>query len=117
VKSLARATCGEFWRCVFLGNLTAHKAVAVAVCDLGLVLGAISLYFTHQYVPLEHLVKGREGPDKSKLTRIWLFVIAITLHNFPEVWQSEWDSPARSAIQPYSKRSVSVYKNIPEIPQ
>lgn len=29
-------------------------------------------------------VKGQEGPSTSNLARIWLFVVAITLHNFPE---------------------------------
>jgi ZIP family zinc transporter len=27
---------------------------------------------------------GREGPSGGRLGRLWLFVIAITLHNFPE---------------------------------
>jgi ZIP family zinc transporter len=27
---------------------------------------------------------GREGPETEDLSRIWLFVIAITVHNFPE---------------------------------
>jgi ZIP family zinc transporter len=31
-----------------------------------------------------HRFAGREGLDTQKLRRIWLFVIAITLHNFPE---------------------------------
>lgn len=26
----------------------------------------------------------RQGPDPGRLRRIWLFIIAITLHNFPE---------------------------------
>jgi ZIP family zinc transporter len=30
------------------------------------------------------LREGREGPAGSRLSRVWLFVIAITLHNFPE---------------------------------
>ena len=37
-------------------------------------------------IGLDHIgeLAGREGPDRSALSRIWLFVIAITLHNFPE---------------------------------
>jgi ZIP family zinc transporter len=36
-------------------------------------------------VPHEHFIKGREGgPSGATLKRIWLFVLAITLHNFPE---------------------------------
>ena len=29
-------------------------------------------------------MKGREGTDSATLARIWLFVIAITIHNLPE---------------------------------
>ena len=38
----------------------------------------------HRHAPHEHFLLGREGPDASTLSRIWLFVIAIILHNFPE---------------------------------
>ncbi|MCG6860107.1 MAG: ZIP family metal transporter [Chromatiaceae bacterium] len=38
----------------------------------------------HRYTPHEHFHADREGPDTSKLARLWLFVIAITLHNFPQ---------------------------------
>jgi len=38
-----------------------------------------------KFAPHEHLIKGYEGPlPHSKLAKIWLFVIAITIHNFPE---------------------------------
>jgi len=35
-------------------------------------------------VPHEHFELGREGPEAAKVRRIWLFVLAITLHNVPE---------------------------------
>ena len=35
-------------------------------------------------MPHEHFQLGREGGEATELSRIWLFVIAITLHNFPE---------------------------------
>ncbi|MBL8268028.1 ZIP family metal transporter, partial [Steroidobacter sp.] len=38
----------------------------------------------HKRVPHEHFVMGREGPDSLRMQRLWLFIIAITLHNFPE---------------------------------
>jgi len=60
------------------------KVIAVVVVMIGLFLGAITLYFIHRYLPHEHFFTGREGPDTTRLKRIWLFVIAITLHNFPE---------------------------------
>jgi len=60
------------------------KRFAVAVVTGGFLLGAAALHLIHRYVPHEHFLSGREGPDTATLSRIWLFVIAITLHNFPE---------------------------------
>lgn len=57
---------------------------AVAVVIFGLLAGAFALAMIHRYVPHEHFVAGREGPEAEAVSRIWLFVIAITLHNFPE---------------------------------
>jgi ZIP family zinc transporter len=57
---------------------------AALVVSIGIMLGAVSLWVVNAYVPHEHFILGREGGDTSSLRRIWLFVIAITLHNFPE---------------------------------
>lgn len=35
-------------------------------------------------VPHEHFIKGAEGRSPERLKRVWLFVFAICLHNFPE---------------------------------
>jgi ZIP family zinc transporter len=57
---------------------------AVAIVILGLFMGAGVLHFFHTRTPHEHFFAGVEGPDAGALSRIWLFVAAITLHNFPE---------------------------------
>jgi zinc transporter, ZIP family len=57
---------------------------AALVVSAGIMLGALTLWLVNAYVPHEHFILGREGGDTSSLQRISLFVIAITLHNFPE---------------------------------
>jgi ZIP family zinc transporter len=61
-----------------------NDQLAVFVVIVGFLCGAAALFVMHRYVPHEHFFTGREGPETETLSRIWLFVIAITLHNFPE---------------------------------
>ena len=35
------------------------------------------------FVPHEHFIREHEGPN-SRQSKIWLFILAITIHNFPE---------------------------------
>ncbi|MDH5450187.1 MAG: ZIP family metal transporter [Candidatus Bathyarchaeota archaeon] len=53
------------------------------VAVFGLVLGAFVLHLIDRFIPHFHPALGKEGPP-SKLSGVWLFVIAITIHNFPE---------------------------------
>ena len=53
------------------------------VAVFGVVLGAFVLHLLDRFLPQFHPVFGTEGPP-SGLPRIWLFILAITIHNFPE---------------------------------
>ncbi len=55
----------------------------VYIVVFGMLLGAIFLDRIDKWLPHEHFFTGPEGPSSS-LKRIWLFIIAITIHNFPE---------------------------------
>lgn len=58
------------------------SGLTIAACVLG---GGAFLHLCNRYIPHEHFIKGQEGRVSAKrLKRIWLFVLAITLHNFPE---------------------------------
>lgn len=59
-------------------------ALAALVVMAAVMLGAITLSAVNRYVPHEHFVLGHQGIETQAVRRIWLFVIAITLHNFPE---------------------------------
>lgn len=63
-------------------GLEAGEAALVVVG--GMLMGAVILALIHWLTPHQHFFKGREGMDSKRLDGIWLFVIAITLHNFPE---------------------------------
>ena len=60
------------------------SAIAAFMMASGILIGSGTLWFVHNRFPHEHLFKGEEGPKADNLKRIWLFVAAITLHNFPE---------------------------------
>jgi ZIP family zinc transporter len=53
------------------------------VTVLGLIIGAFSLHLADRFTPHLHFISGPEGPS-TRLARVWLFILAITLHNFPE---------------------------------
>lgn len=57
---------------------------AGGIVAAGILVGAVVLLLIDRVLPHEHFVKGVEGGKARKLKRVWLFVIAICLHNFPE---------------------------------
>ncbi len=55
------------------------------ITSAGILAGAIFLDLTDKHAPHEHLLDKRiEGGATKSLKKIWLFIIAITIHNFPE---------------------------------
>ena len=55
--------------------------VAVIV---GIALGVIFLDRADSWIPHLHPARGTEGPETNRLRAVWLFILAITLHNMPE---------------------------------
>ena len=53
------------------------------ICSGGFLIGGLFLYYSEHLIPHQHFIKGTEGPSSS-LRRIWLFIFAISIHNFPE---------------------------------
>lgn len=50
----------------------------------GIALGALVLGLGDRLVPHKHFEKGAEGMQSKRIRGVWLFIIAITLHNMPE---------------------------------
>lgn len=57
---------------------------AVIITSLGILFGAFIIDMIDKYSPHEHLIDKRREGVSSSLSEIWLFIIAITIHNFPE---------------------------------
>lgn len=57
---------------------------AVIITSAGIVLGAFIIDMIDKFSPHEHLIDKRREGVSSSLSQIWLFIIAITIHNFPE---------------------------------
>lgn len=60
------------------------QAGAASIMVVGILLGGAFLHLANRFLPHEHFFKGREGTNPQNLKRSWLFITAITLHNFPE---------------------------------
>ncbi|WLH14643.1 ZIP family metal transporter [Pseudomonas hefeiensis] len=65
-------------------NIVGNQLLAAFVVVLGLGLGVALMIGLDRFVPHEHEVSGRRGPQSERINRVWLFVLAITLHNLPE---------------------------------
>lgn len=65
---------------------TGSPLAGAALIGVSLLIGAASILFIHRHAPHEHFIKPSDNPavDATRLRQAWLFVIAITLHNFPE---------------------------------
>lgn len=61
-----------------------NDAAPAAIVCLAILLGMGAVALMNEKLPHEHFKSGREGPEAASLRRVWLFVIAITIHNFPE---------------------------------
>jgi ZIP family zinc transporter len=51
---------------------------------IGIVLGALVLHLGDRWIPHLHPDRGPEGLPAQRIRAVWLFIIAITLHNAPE---------------------------------
>jgi ZIP family zinc transporter len=64
--------------------LYGEGVLPATIACAGLLLGVAAIAAINEYLPHEHFIAGREGPEAISLKKIWLFVIAITIHNVPE---------------------------------
>ena len=50
----------------------------------GILIGALAMDAGDHIIPHMHFITGKEGIKSKRIKAVWLFIIAITLHNMPE---------------------------------
>lgn len=60
------------------------KLAGAAVVVVGMGLGVLLMLGLDEFTPHEHEKNGPYGAGYERVSRIWLFVFAIALHNLPE---------------------------------
>lgn len=66
-------------------NLGLKKALSTFIVVFGILAGTVAIWLLNRLIPHEHFEMGHHGPETAKhLKKIWLFVITIAIHNFPE---------------------------------
>ena len=70
----------------YADELWHNKYFSVLAVLGGLFVGVMGIWAIERYSPHEHFVikKQYEAITKDKILKIWLFIIAITIHNMPE---------------------------------
>jgi len=62
------------------GSAAAGAGIVVG----GMALGVLLMLGLETFLPHQHPTTGAFGPDRARVGRIWLMVLAIGLHNLPE---------------------------------
>lgn len=65
-------------------EITGSEVLGGFTVVLGLGLGVLLMLGLDQFTPHEHVHGGPCGPANDRINRVWLFVLAIALHNLPE---------------------------------
>lgn len=61
-----------------------NDPMALMIVLIGLALGYMAIIAIHEKLPHDHLFKRADMEKGKRLSRVFLIVVAITLHNFPE---------------------------------
>ena len=65
-------------------SITGSALLGALTVVIGMALGVMLMLGMDEFTPHEHAHTGTYGPETQRLNRIWLFVLAIALHNLPE---------------------------------
>lgn len=60
------------------------KTAAVLLTATGIMLGGLFVLAINHLVPHQHFIAPNPDIHSARTSRIWMFVMAVTIHNFPE---------------------------------
>jgi ZIP family zinc transporter len=92
---------------------TGSTLESVLVASAGLLLGALGIWILYRLVPHERTLEAQPAPDGDPSRHHWLFILAITLHNFPE----GMSVGVAYAADPVAGTSVAVAIGIQNLPE
>lgn len=64
--------------------ITGQASLGAAAVVAGMALGVLLMLGLDEFTPHAHASTGPCGPGSERVGRVWLFVLAIVLHNLPE---------------------------------
>ncbi len=59
------------------------KFLAAVIVSFGLSLGAVIFFFIDRFIPEDYFI-SIDYKDIKDIKSVWIFILAITVHNFPE---------------------------------
>lgn len=65
-------------------SLTGNGVIGALIVVIGLTLGVLLMLGLDYFTPHAHESSGPHGPIDARFSGVWLFVLAIILHNLPE---------------------------------
>jgi len=61
-----------------------EKTGAVLLAATGIMLGGLFVLAINHLIPHQHFIAPNPAIQSMRTSRIWMFVMAVTIHNFPE---------------------------------
>jgi len=67
-----------------MANSIFEKHLAIFIVSIELLTGAVVFLIADRFIPEDYFIRIYQNSDSKTLKKMWLFVLAITIHNFPE---------------------------------
>ena len=96
--------------------LELSKWMSGVLVGISIIAGAATLFAIEHYAPHEHFIIGSHTDleKKRSLSRTWLFVFAVALHNLPEGFAIGVSYAGTDTLQASALASGIAIQNIPE---